>query len=403
MCGRARQAASPNIVAQAASRDAGVPPNATWKDMSRYVPSENMCPGKTCAVVAQGSQLITMRWGLIPSYDNQGTPDYWKMFNARSETIHTSPVFRRLLLARRCAVPLDGFFEWTADELKQGPKQPWYVYRASGGPLWVAGLYDGPPSAAKLESDSAAPLATFTLITRDVDPKLSWLHDRQPVILDAEGLARWLAPAPTSETAQPPLEALLDGRLSVDKLAWHPTTKKMSRLDYQEADTASAVKLPSQQQKSVASFFGKRTSPGGGRDVTIVKTQTASAPALSDEIACPACTFLQRRAPVCEICGSALISHEEGAVKKPKTDSVAMDRRNCEVKAEATLSSPVHAAASVSSGVGPGMPGRATSPRQHGTAKGKAKAKPDPTDVKHGQGQGKGGMLQFLKRPGAPS
>ena len=37
----------------------------------------------------------------------------------------------------------------------------------------------------------------------------------------------------------------------------HPTSKKMSRLDYQEPDTASPVKLVSEQQRSVASFFSR--------------------------------------------------------------------------------------------------------------------------------------------------
>ena len=357
MCGRSRQAAAPNALAQAAARDAGVPSHKAWKHSTLHKPCENLCPGRTAAVVVQASSssaddgstaLVTMRWGLVPSYDKSAAPDYWKMFNARSETLHTSPVFRRLLKEKRCAVPLDGFFEWTSDELKQGGKQPWYVYRTSSAPLWIAGLYDGPssPSSSAQESSDHPLLDTFTLITRDVDAKLSWLHDRQPVILDAEGLARWLAPP----SLEPPLDALLSCRLSVAELAWHPTTKKMSTLSYQEADTASPVRLPSQQQKSVASFFGKRSTggeappsasapppcaaavkeelpikrehPAGATSESVsakgagdgggpAKSAAATTPmppaaAKSEEVACPACTFLQRPAATCEVCGSAL-------------------------------------------------------------------------------------------------
>lgn len=33
-----------------------------------------------------------------------------RMFNARCETIDTSPVFRRLVNSKRCVVPFEGFF-----------------------------------------------------------------------------------------------------------------------------------------------------------------------------------------------------------------------------------------------------------------------------------------------------
>ncbi len=54
---------------------------------------------------------LRRRWGLVPSFHKQGEPfDHWKMFNARSETLHSSPVFRRLLEHRRCVILLNGFY-----------------------------------------------------------------------------------------------------------------------------------------------------------------------------------------------------------------------------------------------------------------------------------------------------
>ena len=117
-----------------------MPHSAPWKQSDEYQPTENLCPGRTAAVVvcarrtgAESSELpymCTQRWGLIPSFDKSERPDNWRMFNARSETLSTSPVFKRLLMDRRCAVPVDGFFEWTADEIKPASKQPWYVCTA---------------------------------------------------------------------------------------------------------------------------------------------------------------------------------------------------------------------------------------------------------------------------------
>ena len=326
MCGRGRQAAPPAYYRDLAVRDAGVPSQQPWKHAERFKPTQNLAPGHYAVVVVAGSlpYLCTKVWGLVPDFGKKSqAPDFWRMFNARAEGLSTSPVFRRLLKDRRCAVPLDGFFEWTADEMPKvassgtGGKQPWYVHlKADDGPLWVAGLH---------ESSSDGELETFTLITRDVDSNLAWLHDRMPVILNAAGLAAWLSP-----TAEPPLEALATLRLPSDSLSWHPTTKvpflteallcslcsphelttflhavvhcpdlarlfpdclcqRMTKLDYQEADVSSPAKLPSQQQKSVASFFAKpkRHSPAdpvavaGPSDSSIASSSSTSSTAFS--------------------------------------------------------------------------------------------------------------------------
>jgi putative SOS response-associated peptidase YedK len=161
----------------AAQRVAGVPKDASWKKSEDYSPKENLFPGCAAAVVVAASSdgtpphLATKRWGLVASYDKAEKPDFWRMFNARSETLHTSPVFRRLLRSKRCAIPFDGFWEWTDDEMKamaKAGKQPWYVHRTDAEPLWMAGLYD---------EQAATGLETFTVITMDVHKKLAWLHD----------------------------------------------------------------------------------------------------------------------------------------------------------------------------------------------------------------------------------
>jgi putative SOS response-associated peptidase YedK len=201
-----------------------------------------------------------MRWGLVPSY-NKAPPDFWRMFTARAETIDSLSSFSRCLGARRCAVPLDGWYEWTADECRQvKSKQPYYVHATDGAPVWLAGLHDcweGPDG----------PVHTFTLITCDVSPSLAWLHDRMPVVLDAEALAAWLAPP---GSASEPLAALrrcaLGKAREAPPLAWHPVSKKISKLDHQAEDAAAAVALVSQQQRSVASFFGMRPTPPSAKE-----------------------------------------------------------------------------------------------------------------------------------------
>ena len=87
-----------------------------------------------------------------------------------------------------------------------------------------------------------------------------------PVILDDVALSRWLDPSEPE-----PLDALRGGSLAAEELYWFAVSKKMSKLDYQEADCASPVKLVSQQQKSVATFFAPRRAgrQGLGAEVAV--------------------------------------------------------------------------------------------------------------------------------------
>ena len=55
--------------------------------------------------------MVQLRWGLVPSWAQDvriGT----RLINARSETIHTKPLFGAAFRSRRCLVPANGWFEW---------------------------------------------------------------------------------------------------------------------------------------------------------------------------------------------------------------------------------------------------------------------------------------------------
>lgn len=56
-------------------------------------------------------QLRRLRWGLVPSWAK--TPEGGaRMINARAETVHEKPSYRRAFAARRCIIPADGYYEW---------------------------------------------------------------------------------------------------------------------------------------------------------------------------------------------------------------------------------------------------------------------------------------------------
>jgi putative SOS response-associated peptidase YedK len=52
----------------------------------------------------------------VPSFTKPGSQlDFYKMFNARSESVADKPVFSRLLSSHRCVVITEGFYEWKTD------------------------------------------------------------------------------------------------------------------------------------------------------------------------------------------------------------------------------------------------------------------------------------------------
>ena len=111
-----------------------------------------------------------------------------RAFNARRETLTTRPTFRTAFRRRRLLVPADGFYEWTS---KAGPKQkvPHYFTRSDGEPLALAGLWEYWRSPEGQERRSA------TIITTAAGPDMDGIHDRQPVVLEADTWDRWLDPS----------------------------------------------------------------------------------------------------------------------------------------------------------------------------------------------------------------
>ncbi len=67
-------------------------------------------------------QLRTLRWGLVPFWaKDPGIGN--KMINARMETVHEKPAYRRPFASRRCLLPADGYFEWYPTEQRNAKGQ----------------------------------------------------------------------------------------------------------------------------------------------------------------------------------------------------------------------------------------------------------------------------------------
>jgi putative SOS response-associated peptidase YedK len=148
---------------------------------SRY----NIAPTQEAPIVIneEGSEVIMMRFGLIPSWSKEKKTRY-SLINARSETVANKPLFRRLLSKHRCLVPTTGFYEWK----KNGSRKIPYLIRLKDEKYFaLAGLWD------HWKDPKGEEIKSFTIITTKANDALSRIHPRMPVMLSKEDEERWLS------------------------------------------------------------------------------------------------------------------------------------------------------------------------------------------------------------------
>ncbi len=186
MCGRYRLTRSKQVVeahfdAVSAEHEPDWPP--------RY----NIAPTQPVPVIRQNVQeprreLSLLRWGLIPAWakDAAGAA---RMINARSETAATLPAFRSALKFRRCLIPADGFYEWQ----KAGKAKQPYCFEVDSG-AGTADLFAFAGLWERWKDPTGKLLETCSILTTTPNAVTEAVHDRMPVILNAENYDLWLDP-----------------------------------------------------------------------------------------------------------------------------------------------------------------------------------------------------------------
>lgn len=148
----------------------------------------NIKPTEQVAFIRAGEVLVG-RWGLEPVWARDPKTVKGLLFNARAESASEKPSFRDAMRRSRCVVPVSGFYEWQAVP-GASRKQPWWIDRADGQTLLLAGLY--------AVHDWGA---SFTILTTSPNKLMGPIHDRMPVVLDPITIERWLDPTLTDPTA----------------------------------------------------------------------------------------------------------------------------------------------------------------------------------------------------------
>ncbi len=163
----------------------------------------NVAPTDPAAVVVQRDDrraVVRYGWGLVPGWADDPRIAS-RAFNARAETIATSPLFRDAFRRRRCLVPVDGFYEWRREG---SVRRPLRIHDPGERVLALAGLWTG-----RRDPASGEWRRTFTIVTTRPNPFMAPIHDRMPVIVPPDAWARWLDPRPADPGE---LRALLEPR-----------------------------------------------------------------------------------------------------------------------------------------------------------------------------------------------
>ncbi len=181
------------------------------REGSNLQPRYNICPTTQIDIIRERDgrrELVSARWGLVPSWWKKPLKELPATFNARSDTVAEKPMFRGAFRARRCIIPASGYYEWRKGE--DGGREPHYFTRADKAILSLAGLWE-----EWVDPASGEVVTSATIIVTDASQDLSHIHHRMPVILEADQISDWLSGKSGPELLNPsPEGTLVEHRVS---------------------------------------------------------------------------------------------------------------------------------------------------------------------------------------------
>jgi len=159
-------------------------------------PRYNIAPLQPVMVVREtgsGRELTPMEWGFIPSWAKERRTDR-PLINARGETLAEKPSFKSSYKRRRCLLPANGFYEWSA-----GPdgKLANLIQCADRPLMAFAGIWDMWHGV-----DGGDELETVAIVTGPANAAIAPLHDRMPVIVEPAQFDLWLTGEGTNPLPQ---------------------------------------------------------------------------------------------------------------------------------------------------------------------------------------------------------
>jgi putative SOS response-associated peptidase YedK len=198
-------------------------------DPPELEPRFNISPGtEVIAVRERGGKRVAdpVHWGLIPSFAKDASIGN-RMAIARGDSAFERPAFRRAIVARRCLIPVDVFYEWEGVKGDRA-RQPWAVRLRGGLPFTLGGIWE-----YWRPSDEEPGVVSLAVLTTAPNATLAPVHDRMPVIVPPNEWRAWLAP----DTPIPKVKDLMRSYPSEEIEAWRVSR----RVNDARNDTAAVL------------------------------------------------------------------------------------------------------------------------------------------------------------------
>jgi len=189
------------------------------------------------AVENQGRRIDVVSWGLIAPWSKNGVEaqrSRSQAINARFESVHEKPTFRRAFTTSRCLVPASGYYEWATELGRYKSKQPVFISRADSHLLAFTGIYSSWSSPEGVIRKSAA------IITRPAFGDLAKVHDRMPLFLPRERWDEWLDP---SNNEVEYLRSLMDVSKPDEGLRYWPVSTLVNSIRNNGAELIEPLEL----------------------------------------------------------------------------------------------------------------------------------------------------------------
>jgi putative SOS response-associated peptidase YedK len=188
--------------------------------------------------IGNSRSINTASWGLIPSWAKDASRQS-NAINARVESVADKPTFRAAFRARRCLIPVTGYYEWATELGSYKPKQPFYISSSDNSTLAIAGIYE-----SWINPEINQPITTAAIITRAALGKLIPIHNRMPVILPKSLWQTWLSNTQLTNSEVDDYLNMIDLPNSDQQLTFWPVSDEVNNARNTGEQLAKEIELP---------------------------------------------------------------------------------------------------------------------------------------------------------------
>lgn len=207
---------------------------ANLKEGVVFRSSYNIAPGSAVlAVLNEQPDCITaLKWGLTPGWSRSNEKPLF-LVNLRDDTLRSKPAFNVFMRKRRCIIPATGFYEWKPET---STKQPYYFHCLNQEFVYLAGVW---------ESNGDDNNSMLAIVTTEANPLVAPVHNRMPVIFDANTARIWL-----SESNPDKLSSLLQPYPADEMECW-PVSSRVNKAGNDDSGLIEKTSNGSSQQSTL--------------------------------------------------------------------------------------------------------------------------------------------------------